>query len=197
MNVAVSKKIINFISISGMAFSIALAIYFFRLGFFNDPQALQSLVSQATILGPLVFILIQVLQVVVPIIPGGVSLAAGVLIFGPVQGFLYNYIGIVLGSILVFLLGRHYGKPLILSLVSEKNYNKYIGWLDDQNRFDKLFAWAIFLPIAPDDTLCLMAGLTKISLKKFIWIILLAKPASILAYSMILVYGGHFMGHFL
>ena len=144
-----------------------------------------------------IFILIQILQVVVPIIPGGVSLAAGVLIFGPVQGFFYNYIGIVLGSIIVFLLGRQYGKPLILSLVSEKNYNKYIGWLDDQNRFDKLFAWAIFLPIAPDDTLCLMAGLTKISLKKFIWILLLAKPASILAYSMLLVYGGNFISHFL
>ena len=63
MNTATSRKIINLISITGMAFSIALAIYFFRLGFFNDPKALQSLVSQATILGPLVFILIQIFKV--------------------------------------------------------------------------------------------------------------------------------------
>jgi uncharacterized membrane protein YdjX (TVP38/TMEM64 family) len=78
-------------------------------------------------------------------------------------------------------------------MVSEKTYDKYSGWLENQSRFDKLFALAIFLPIAPDDALCLMAGLTNISLKKYIWIILLAKPASILLYSMGLVYGGSFL----
>ena len=174
MSVATTKKIINLISLTGMATSIGLTIYFFQLGVFKDMYALQNLVGQSVILGPLLFILIQVLQVIIPIIPGGISLAAGVLMFGPVAGFVYNYLGICLGSIIVFLLGRHYGKPLVLRLINEKTYNKYSSWLADQKRFDKLFALAIFLPVAPDDALCLMAGLTNISLKKYIWIILLA-----------------------
>ncbi len=195
MSVATTKKIINLISLTGMATSIGLTIYFFQLGVFKDMYALQNLVGQSVILGPLLFILIQVLQVIIPIIPGGISLAAGVLMFGPVAGFVYNYLGICLGSIIVFLLGRHYGKPLVLRLINEKTYNKYSSWLADQKRFDKLFALAIFLPVAPDDALCLMAGLTNISLKKYIWIILLAKPASILLYSMGLIYGGSFLTH--
>ncbi|EMF0230730.1 TVP38/TMEM64 family protein [Enterococcus hirae] len=193
MNIAASRKLINFISIIGLVISIGLTIYFINLGVFKDLNSLRGLVGDSIILGPIIFILIQILQVVIPIIPGGISTAAGVLIFGPYAGFIYNYVGICIGSIIIFLLGRWYGKPFILSMVSDKTYNKYVGWLDNQNRFEKLFALAIFLPVAPDDALCLMAGLTNISVKKYTWIILLAKPLSIFLYSMALIYGGHFL----
>lgn len=193
MSIATSRRIINTISIIGLGLSIALTIYFINLGVFKDINALRGLVGNSVILGPIVFILLQILQVVIPIIPGGVSSAAGVLIFGPYLGFVYNYVGISSGSVIIFLLGRRYGKPFILSMISDKTYDKYIGWLDNQSRFEKLFALAIFLPVAPDDALCLMAGLTNMTVKKFTLIILLAKPASIFLYSMALIYGGTFL----
>ncbi|WP_218658135.1 MULTISPECIES: TVP38/TMEM64 family protein [Enterococcus] len=193
MSVAASRKLINFISIIGLGVSIALTVYFINLGVFKDINALRGLVGHSVILGPVIFILIQILQVVIPIIPGGISTAAGVLIFGPYAGFVYNYVGICIGSVIIFLLGRRYGKPFILSLISDKTYDKYIGWLDNQSRFEKLFALAIFLPVAPDDALCLMAGLTNISVKKFSLIIFLAKPLSIFLYSMALIYGGQYL----
>lgn len=193
MSIATSRRIINTISIIGLGLSIALTIYFINLGVFKDINALRGLVGNSVILGPIVFILLQILQVVIPIIPGGVSSAAGVLIFGPYLGFVYNYVGISIGSVIIFLLGRRYGKPFILSMISDKTYDKYIGWLDNQRRFEKLFALAIFLPVAPDDALCLMAGLTNMTVKKFTLIILLAKPASIFLYSMALIYGGTFL----
>ena len=193
MNIAASRKLINFISIIGLGLSIALTIYFINLGVFKDLNALRGLVGDSIILGPIIFVFIQILQVVIPIIPGGISTAAGVLIFGPYAGFIYNYIGICIGSIITFLLGRRYGKPFILSMISDKTYNKYIGWLDNQNRFEKLFALAIFLPVAPDDALCLMAGLTNMSVKRYTLIILIAKPLSIFLYSMALIYGGQYL----
>ncbi|MGF1992616.1 TVP38/TMEM64 family protein [Enterococcus casseliflavus] len=193
MSIATSRRIINTISIIGLGLSIALTIYFINLGVFKDINALRGLVGNSVILGPIVFILLQILQVVIPIIPGGVSSAAGVLIFGPYLGFVYNYVGISIGSVIIFLLGRRYGKPFILSMISDKTYDKYIDWLDNQSRFEKLFALAIFLPVAPDDALCLMAGLTNMTVKKFTLIILLAKPASIFLYSMALIYGGTFL----
>ncbi|EOM67238.1 TVP38/TMEM64 family protein [Enterococcus faecium] len=193
MNIAASRKLINFISIIGLGLSIALTIYFINLGVFKDLNALRGLVGDSIILGPIIFVFIQILQVVIPIIPGGISTAAGVLIFGPYAGFIYNYIGICIGSIIIFLLGRRYGKLFILSMISDKTYNKYIGWLDNQNRFEKLFALAIFLPVAPDDALCLMAGLTNMSVKRYTLIILIAKPLSIFLYSMALIYGGQYL----
>jgi len=193
VSIATSRRIINTISIIGLGLSIALTIYFINLGVFKDINALRGLVGNSVILGPIIFMLLQILQVVIPIIPGGISSAAGVLIFGPYLGFVYNYVGISIGSVIIFFLGRRNGKQFILSMISDKTYDKYIGWLDNQSRFEKLFALAIFLPVAPDDALCLMAGLTNISVKKFTLIILLAKPLSIFLYSMALIYGGTFL----
>lgn len=194
---ALSRRLINLLSLVGLVFSIWFAIYCYQIGAFKNTAILQNLIGQRVVLGPVIFILLQIVQVVVPIIPGGLSLAAGVLIFGPVNGFLYNYLGIVLGSIIAFSLSRYYGKPLIQHLIKPKTYTKYISWLTDQRHFTKMFALAIFLPVAPDDVLCLLAGLTKMSYKTFSLIIILGKPVTILAYSYLLVYGGGWLSHFL
>ncbi len=82
MSVTLSRKIVNIISILGIVATIIATIYFIRLGVFKDINALRGLVGQSVILGPIIFMLIQIIQVVIPIIPGGVSCAAGVLIFG-------------------------------------------------------------------------------------------------------------------
>lgn len=193
MNLSVSRKIIHVISILGLFFSFASVVYFIHLGVFKDIHALEGLVGNSVILGPLLFIVIQIIQVIIPIIPGGISSAAGVLIFGPIAGFIYNYLGICIGSVIIFLLGRHYGRNLILSLISEKTYRKYAKWLENEQRFTRLFALAIFLPVAPDDALCLIAGLSKMRLYQFVLIIFLAKPVSIFLYSLLLIYGGSFL----
>ncbi|MFJ8066789.1 TVP38/TMEM64 family protein [Psychrobacillus sp. NPDC096426] len=102
---------------------------------------------------------------------------------GPWVGLLYNYIGICIGSIIVFLLAPKYGKQFVRRIVGEKSFEKCICWLNRGNTFDKMFAYAIFFPIAPDDLLCYIAGLTKMKLQKFFVIILLGKPLSIAIYS--------------
>ncbi|MFQ9695724.1 MAG: TVP38/TMEM64 family protein [Zhenhengia sp.] len=178
------KKLINLSSIIGILATIALLIYGYQAGIFSSAEQLSYMISQAGIWGPLIFIFIQIIQCVIPIIPGGLSCVAGIILFGPFYGFIYNYIGILLGSLINFILARHYGKPLIETIVSKKTYNKYISWLDRGKHFDKLFALAIFMPVAPDDFLCMLAGLTKMTYKKFITIIVLGKPASLLVYSL-------------
>ncbi|MDU6361229.1 MAG: TVP38/TMEM64 family protein [Clostridiales bacterium] len=184
MNQTFIKKLINLSSIIGILATITLLIYGYQAGIFSSAEQLSYMISQAGIWGPLIFIFIQIIQCVIPIIPGGLSCVAGIILFGPFYGFIYNYIGILLGSLINFILARHYGKPLIETIVSKKTYNKYISWLDRGKHFDKLFALAIFMPVAPDDFLCMLAGLTKMTYKKFITIIVLGKPASLLVYSL-------------
>ena len=137
---------------------------------------------------PILFVIIQIVQVVIPIIPGGISQGVGVLIFGPLWGFIYNYVGIVWGSIIVFFISRKYGMPLIKKMFRKELIDKYIGWINNGKKFEIFFAIAIFLPVAPDDFLCYLAGVTDISIKKYISIILLLKPFTISTYSFILVF---------
>lgn len=87
-------------------------------------------------------------------------------------------------KIVNFALARYYGQTLIRTLVSDKVYTKYASWLNEGAHFDKLFALAIFFPVAPDDFLCMLAGLTRMTYRKFTTIIVLGKPASLLLYSL-------------
>jgi uncharacterized membrane protein YdjX (TVP38/TMEM64 family) len=176
------KIVFNIASILGLLLIIFLAIYGWNNGFFESLESLRNFVQKAGVWGPVMFVTLQIVQVVIPIIPGGISLLAGVIIFGPVEGFVYNYIGIAVGSVIAFLLARRLGITFLQIVSPKKIYDKFIGWLD-KNRFDTYFAIAILLPVAPDDFLCMLAGLTKMKLEKFIAIILLCKPLSIAAYS--------------
>ena len=187
------RRAVNVVTILCTAAMISFVIYGLKSGIFTDRAMMEELVSRGGIWGPITFMIIQMVQVVVPVIPGGITCAVGVVVFGPWYGLLYNYIGIVAGSCINFYLARRYGQCLVKFFVKEETYNKYITWLGKGKKFDKFFAAAIFFPCAPDDVLCMIAGLTKMSWKKFSAIILLGKPASIAAYSMALVYAGGFL----
>ena len=163
---------------------IVLAIAGYQMGIFTSVETLQEWVAGFGIAAPLIFIIFQAVQVVIPIIPGGISLLGGVLIFGPWWGFVYNYTGICIGSLIVFAISRTFGKPLMYKLFPAKAIEKYEHWTNNKNRFAKLFALAIFFPCAPDDMLCYLAGTTDISWKTYTLIILLGKPASTALYSL-------------
>ena len=178
------KKVCNLISLTGMIFMTAACVYLWKMGIFTSQEKLQSFVSGFGLVGGLVFVFIQIVQVIIPIIPGGISCLAGVILFGAGMGFFYNYVGICIGSILAFLIAKAYGRPLLEKMFQPKLLEKYEHWTETKNRFTKLFAAAIFLPVAPDDFLCYLAGTTKMSLKTFSLIILLGKPCSIAAYSL-------------
>lgn len=184
MSKTLINRTVNSITVIGLIGTITFCILGFCLGWFRDLESITKFITRTGSMGIIVFFLIQVIQVVIPIIPGGITTVAGVILFGPIWGFVYNYLGIVTGSIINFLLARRYGKVFVESIVSQKVYNKYIGWLDKGKKFDKFFAFAIFFPCAPDDFLCQISGLTKMSFRKFLVIIILGKPASILLYSM-------------
>ena len=81
-----------------------------------------------------------------------------------------------------FAISRHVGRPLLETMFHRRSVRRYLGWLDHPH-FTAYFAAAIALPVAPDDLLCYLAGLTKMRVRTYVLIILLLKPWSILAYS--------------
>lgn len=174
----------NICTAVGLLATAAFIIYGVRSHIFTSQEALENFLAGFGLMAPLIFVVIQAVQVVIPILPGAIGCLGGVLIFGPVMGFVYNYIGISIGSICAFLLAKKYGRPLVDSIFNGKTYEKYLSWLDKGDKFTKAFAAAIFFPVAPDDLLCYLAGLTKMKTTTFTLIILLGKPCSIALYSL-------------
>ena len=181
-------KFIQIIAILLTAVMVVLIFLAWRKGLFSNREVLETMLREAGVWASLCFVLLQITQVVLPILPGGVSCAAGVLVFGPLEGFLYNYGGIAIGSIIAFALARRYGTRFVRFFMKDETYDKYIGWLDKGRKFQVFFAIALFLPGLPDDALCMLCGLTKITWKKFLLIFLLAKPLSIALYSFAYLY---------
>ena len=177
-------KLCNIISIVGMVLATAYCVYLWKKGILTSQKEMQLYIAGVGVMSGVVFVIIQIVQVVIPIIPGGVSCLAGVICFGAGLGFIYNYVGICIGSIIAFLISKAYGKSVLMQLFKPKLYEKYESWTNSETSFTRLFALAIFFPFAPDDFLCYLAGTTKMDLKTFSLIILLGKPGSIAIYSL-------------
>lgn len=178
------KQTIQVITILGIVLALIGAIYIkSNPNIFAVGGPFQSFLHLIGIWGPLIFILIQIIQVIYPFIPGGLTCIVGHALFGPLYGFIFNFTGIFLGSILAFLLARRYGESFAKAFVSQETYDKYIPYLDKGNYFDWFLATAFILPGFPDDFLCMVAGLSKMSLKRFIVITLLSKPATLYLYT--------------
>lgn len=177
-----NRTAINLCTAAGLVFCALFVVYGLQNHIFTSQEALQAFIAGFGVFGAAVFVAFQAVQVVIPILPGGLGCLAGVLLFGPWAGFACNYIGICLGSAAAFLLARVYGRPMLSAMFREETIRKYEAWTG--RHFSFWFALAIFFPVAPDDFLCWLAGTTEMSFKKFSAIILLGKPASIALYSL-------------
>lgn len=85
------ERIFKFVSAILFVLSAALCFYGWKAGVFSSQAELQNFVAGFGFAGVFVFILIQAVQVVVPILPGGVSCLAGVLMYGSWNGFVLFY----------------------------------------------------------------------------------------------------------
>lgn len=178
------KKWYQAASLVGLFLCAVLAFLFWRAGVFASREALTDYLAQFGWGAPLVFVVFQAVQVVLPILPGGLGCLAGVIFFGAWRGFWFNYVGICLGSLAAFAIARSCGRPLLESLFPPRLIEKYDSKLGSGNRFARWFVFFIFIPVAPDDYLCFLAGTTSMRWQLYTAIILLCKPASIALYSM-------------
>ncbi len=191
MAVATEVKVKNgliAITLVLLAISCVFFIKGYFAGHFSSVEVFRAYVESYGIFAPIVLTFIQMLQVVLPILPGIIGCAVGVGMFGAVGGFWCNYIGISAGSIVAFFLAKWLGVNLVKLMVSEKKYNTCVAWIQRRKYFTVLFLLSILLPLAPDDFLCYFSGLIGMENKKFIWIILLCKPWLIIAYSILFGY---------
>lgn len=179
----ITQKQINILVLLGLLIVVLLCIYGWQRGIFKDIETLRAYIDKAGFFGPLAFIALHFLQIIIPFIPGGVVQTAGVVCFGPWHGFWLNYIGIAIGSISSFALARHYGQAFVRAKVSPEVWHKYFRWLDNSKIFPRFFAIAILLPFAPDDALCMLAGIANMSWLQFLLCILIGKLPVLLVYS--------------
>jgi uncharacterized membrane protein YdjX (TVP38/TMEM64 family) len=122
------------------------------------------------VFGPLFFIFIQALQVIItPISHYTVGVIGGYL-YGPWLGGLLNYTGRLIGHFCAFVIARKFGRPLMEKYVDKMTIEKYdhiIGGADSKGRPFLLFL-IYFLPLFPDDEISYLAGASKMRRQTFV-----------------------------
>lgn len=151
-------------------------------GSFDSVDTFQKYVAGFGLIAPLFLVAFQAAQVILPVLPGLLGCVVGTLMFGWAGGFWCNYIGISAGSIIAFLLARKYGQGLVSRMFPGEKYDKWAVWAAKSKFYTVLLFLGMVLPLFPDDYFCYFTGITKMSTRKFVAIILLGKPWCILAY---------------
>lgn len=157
-------------------------------GHFNSVDTLRVYVASYGIWAPVILTLIQLLLAVLPICPSFTGCVVGAALFGAAGGFWTNYIGISAGSIAAYALAKRFGVQLVNKMIPMQKYEAYIEKINRSKSYPKLLFLAILLPMAPDNFLCYFSGLVNMPARRFITIIITAKPWCILFYSIFFAY---------
>ena len=155
--------------------------FLYDSGFFQAAGSLEGLRAYIGRFAPyshLFFFLIQLMSVILAPIPSNITAAAGGLLFGTWPAFLLTFGAVAGGSLLVFCLARALGRDFADRLVSRKLSERYRDVL--RAKAPVFLTLAFLFPFFPDDMLCILAGFTSLSLRRFTAIVLLTRPWGLL-----------------
>ena len=132
-------------------------------------------------LGPLPGIFLPFIEALLPFLPLFVFVIANSLAYGLLKGFIYSWIGSVLGSITVFLVIRKLGNKRIFQKIRKnKTVLQVTNWVEYYG-FGPLFILLCF-PFSPSSVINVVAGISKVSKLQFFLAVILGK--SIMIFSM-------------
>jgi uncharacterized membrane protein YdjX (TVP38/TMEM64 family) len=132
--------------------------YRFLARLYVDKKFLKTTLRQWGLLAPILFILLQALQVIISPIPGEATGFLGGYLFGEWLGLLYSTIGLTLGSVTAFWIGRWLGEHYVRNLVSKETW-EHLGFIVEAE--GAILCFIIYLiPGLPKDILCYLFGIS-------------------------------------
>lgn len=178
---------IGMILVAGFIFRADIA------ALFKNREAIREWIRRGGTLGPFLFVGLQIAQVVVFIIPGEIAQAAGGFIFGFWEGGALSFAGIAIGSLLNYGIGRLFGRPFMVAILSEASLARAEALLADR-KTKAAYLLLFLVPGIPKDMLCYIAGMTKAPAFAFLAASMAARLPGIVGSSLIgtATYSGHY-----
>jgi len=139
--------------------------YRFLVRLYEDKHFLKQTLREWGILAPVLFMMLQALQVIISPIPGEATGFLGGYLFGEWLGLFYSTIGLTFGSVVSFLVGRWLGVHYVRNLVSKETWNK-LGFIVEAE--GAILCFIIYLiPGLPKDIICYIFGISPMPLWLF------------------------------
>jgi uncharacterized membrane protein YdjX (TVP38/TMEM64 family) len=179
-----NKKVLIWLAVAATIIGLGLIIFLWVIpnfeqikNVFSSQEKLRAWIESLGVWGPLMFLAVQLAQIVIAPIPGNLVGIVGGAMFGLWWGFLLSAIGTILGATLAFWLARWLGARWVIKLIGEKNYRKY------EKAFEGRISWTLviifLIPFFPDDILCILAGLSPLAYPRFLVLVILGRLPSV------------------
>jgi uncharacterized membrane protein YdjX (TVP38/TMEM64 family) len=164
MNQRLFPKIVLLLVLVGMG-SYLFIHYDWYVYFIDRDKAIQ-LITDSRPYGDILFILLQIGQVIAAPIPGEATGFIGGYLYGPIWGTVLSTIGLTIGSWLAFMLARFFGMPLVEKVVNPVTIQKFDYFMEHQGA---VVSFLLFLiPGFPKDYLCYIMGVSHMPLLTFL-----------------------------
>lgn len=145
----------------------AYQLFFRHSTMFRNPEEFKQWILSYGSFSIIMFVLIQILQVVIFFIPGEVTQVAGGYIFGALWGSILSSAGILMGSTLGYLFAKYFIKKYVIRMIEKRNLKRFKKVLDAGS--NKIVILIIYLiPGIPKDVLVYVAGVSNVTLVDFI-----------------------------
>ena len=145
----------------------------------NDPEQFRTFITEKGAAGYIIFIFIQILQVVFAFIPGEIVEVGAGYAFGPIVGLILCLIGVFIASSAIFFAVRKFGHSFALAIMDSSTI-KQLNFLKDNKKLGIILFILYFLPGTPKDVLTYFAGLTDIKPTVFLLICTLGRIPSVI-----------------
>ena len=139
-----------------------LLVRFTPVKLFLTADALGRFLDMAGFWAPLAFILVYAAGVCF-FVPGTLLTGLGAAIFGAYRGFVWVWIGAMLGSSLAFFIGRTLGREFAASLIGDK-LKKYDDAIERNGFATVLYLRLVYFPFTPMN---FGMGLTKVHFRDY------------------------------
>jgi len=131
----------------------------FIVRLYRDKYFLRDTVAAWGWMAPLVFIAIQALQVIISPIPGEITGPVGGALFGTLWGLTYSTIGLTVGTLICFWMGRKWGEPLVRPFFTEHHWNRMNFIIEAEGA---IICFVLYLiPGFPKDIISYLCGMSR------------------------------------
>lgn len=152
---------------------------------------IMQLLQEYEALGPLPGILLPLLEAILPFLPLFIFVVGNSIAYGLLKGFLFSWLGAVLGAVFVFWVIRRLGEKKFFQFIRRnKQVQRVTSWLE-RHGFGPLFLLMCF-PFSPSAIINVVGALSKVSFQQFVLAVVMGKAVMIFTIS----YVGHSITEF-
>lgn len=182
--IKLTKKQIKILILSGIFAVVCLMlviIFWPQIKTLKDPKTQENFSNWVESFGSwgiLILILVQILQVIIFIIPGEIVEVVSGMLYGTIGGYLICSIGIIIATMIAYILYYFLGKKFLKKVVDDETIEKVSK---NNTKAEVLIFFALLLPGIPKDVFIYVAPHAKIPFLKFIILSTIARFPSIIS----------------